>query len=198
MLLQSMLAHLAPHRVAAAAILAFALGLAAGPTPAGAVAVTTTYYPVAVTCTSTGQVCTPAFEVPVTTNAVLQLQFTAAASHCSAIAVAFGVNGSYGLPSAPLNPGESTPIVDAGPVIPGTYLIAVQATGVLGGCNTGSLASWGGTLAVSTSAGPPPPPPLPMSKDQCKGAGWQSFGVFKNQGDCVSFVATGGKNPPAN
>ncbi|MBM3218471.1 MAG: GAF domain-containing protein [Candidatus Rokubacteria bacterium] len=29
-------------------------------------------------------------------------------------------------------------------------------------------------------------------------SGWQTFGVFKNQGDCVSFVATGGKNKPAN
>jgi hypothetical protein len=32
-------------------------------------------------------------------------------------------------------------------------------------------------------------------KEQCKDGGWQSFG-FKTQGDCVSFVATGGKNPP--
>ena len=40
-------------------------------------------------------------------------------------------------------------------------------------------------------------PPLPTSKDQCKDGGWQSYGIFKNQGDCVSFVATGGKNPPA-
>jgi hypothetical protein len=39
-------------------------------------------------------------------------------------------------------------------------------------------------------------PPLPTTKDQCKDGGWQTFGVFKNQGDCVSFVATGGKNPP--
>jgi hypothetical protein len=38
--------------------------------------------------------------------------------------------------------------------------------------------------------------PLPTSKDQCKNGGWKTFGVFKNQGDCVSFVATGGKNPP--
>ena len=34
--------------------------------------------------------------------------------------------------------------------------------------------------------------------DQCKKGGWQDFGVFKNQGDCVSYVATGGTNPPAN
>ncbi len=40
-------------------------------------------------------------------------------------------------------------------------------------------------------------PQLPTSKAQCKHGGWRSFGVFKNQGDCVSFVATGGKNPPA-
>jgi hypothetical protein len=39
---------------------------------------------------------------------------------------------------------------------------------------------------------------LPTSKDQCKKGGWKTYGVFKNQGDCVSFVATGGKNPPAN
>jgi hypothetical protein len=40
-------------------------------------------------------------------------------------------------------------------------------------------------------------PILPSSKDQCMKNGWQSFAVFKNQGDCVSFVATGGKTRPA-
>jgi len=36
----------------------------------------------------------------------------------------------------------------------------------------------------------------PASKDQCKNGGWQSFNepAFKNQGDCVSYVATGGRN----
>ena len=39
--------------------------------------------------------------------------------------------------------------------------------------------------------------PLPTSKAQCKNGGWKNFGTtFKNQGDCVSFVASGGKNPP--
>lgn len=32
---------------------------------------------------------------------------------------------------------------------------------------------------------------LPTTKDQCKKDGWQTFGVFKNEGDCVSAVATG-------
>ena len=38
---------------------------------------------------------------------------------------------------------------------------------------------------------------LPETKAQCKNGGWQSYGVFKNQGDCVSWVATNGRNPPA-
>ena len=33
-------------------------------------------------------------------------------------------------------------------------------------------------------------PPLPTTQDQCKNGGWKTYGVFKNQGDCVSFVAT--------
>src|SRR5215211_268563 len=40
-------------------------------------------------------------------------------------------------------------------------------------------------------------PPTPTSKDQCRGGGWRNFGRFKNQGDCISFVATGGRNPPS-
>ncbi len=38
---------------------------------------------------------------------------------------------------------------------------------------------------------------FPTTTAECKDGGWETFGVFKNQGDCVSFVATGGKNQPA-
>jgi hypothetical protein len=42
---------------------------------------------------------------------------------------------------------------------------------------------------------------LPRNADMCKKDGWKRFydgsARFKNQGDCVSFVATGGKNLPA-
>ena len=45
----------------------------------------------------------------------------------------------------------------------------------------------------------PTPFPVPDSKDDCKQDGWRThtdhFGTpFKNQGDCVSYVATDGKN----
>lgn len=33
------------------------------------------------------------------------------------------------------------------------------------------------------------------AKGDCKDGGWMGWPVFKNQGDCVSYVATGGKNP---
>lgn len=41
------------------------------------------------------------------------------------------------------------------------------------------------------------PPNLPTSKDQCMNGGWMDYLVFKNQGDCVSFVASKGKNKPS-
>jgi len=56
--------------------------------------------------------------------------------------------------------------------------------------------------AVGQAAAQPPPPPpppstLPTTTAQCLNGGWQTFKVVKNQGDCVSFVATKGKNPPS-
>jgi len=37
-----------------------------------------------------------------------------------------------------------------------------------------------------------------LSPSTCKKGGWQAFQpAFKNQGDCVSFVVTGGRNEPA-
>lgn len=44
---------------------------------------------------------------------------------------------------------------------------------------------------------PPEPEPYPTNVEQCKKGGWQNYGgLFKNQGDCVSYVATQGKNLP--
>jgi hypothetical protein len=50
----------------------------------------------------------------------------------------------------------------------------------------------GGNLVVFDSPG------LPKLTDDCKHNGWRTYRVFKNHGDCVSFVATKGQNPPAN
>lgn len=52
-----------------------------------------------------------------------------------------------------------------------------------------------GTVSLKITATPALVGP-PVSKDQCMKGGWVTFNnpSFKNQGDCVSFVATGGKN----
>ena len=49
-----------------------------------------------------------------------------------------------------------------------------------------------GSLDVAVAA----PVRLPTTKDQCKRGGWRQFPQFRNQGDCVAFVATRGRNPP--
>lgn len=55
-----------------------------------------------------------------------------------------------------------------------------------------------GTGANGCPPSDPPSSVLPTTQAQCKKEGWRSYGTtFRNQGDCVSYVATGGKNPPA-
>ena len=43
---------------------------------------------------------------------------------------------------------------------------------------------------------------VPSTDEDCKKGGWETFytpaGTFKNQGDCVSWVQTNGRNAPAN
>ncbi len=58
------------------------------------------------------------------------------------------------------------------------------------------LQAFGGTFDTFSEAffGPS----MPTTTEQCKDSGWQTFAVFANQGDCVSFVATKGKNAPGN
>jgi hypothetical protein len=156
----------------------------------------TTPYPVVVVCgpSADPQVCEPPFTASVTTAGTLVAEFTTSPTHCSDIAVRFFVDGAPVTElSERLGPGDSTGEVDLGPVSPGTHTVGVQAVGFEGGCNRGRLATWAGTLEVTTSTlvGPP------RTKGECTHGGWRTFNnpVFKNQGDCVSFVATGGRNP---
>jgi hypothetical protein len=55
--------------------------------------------------------------------------------------------------------------------------------------NSGSM-----TVTITVT---PPAPSVPTAADQCKKDGWKAYGIFKNQGDCVSYVVTGGRNQPA-
>ena len=66
------------------------------------------------------------------------------------------------------------------------------ATAVVVG-SVGTISAVSAAKPASNNAGPSL---TGYSKDQCKNGGWKTFGVFKNQGDCVSYFATKGKNGP--
>jgi hypothetical protein len=90
----------------------------------------------------------------------------------------------FGVTVEDTGPGASTP----------DLLGAVTTTNAPPGCDASHLVKLPlttGDIVVTDAQ------PLPLSKDQCKNGGWKAYGVFKNQGDCVSFVATGGRNGPA-
>jgi hypothetical protein len=59
----------------------------------------------------------------------------------------------------------------------------------------------GASTTTSTTAPPPSPTTTlpgggPHTADDCKNGGWERYGIFRNQGDCVSWLATHGKNEP--
>jgi hypothetical protein len=89
--------------------------------------------------------------------------------------------------SSPTNLG---PVVNstATDVHPG--LSADAKTLYFGTTRTGSIG--GNDLYMTTRA-----QIFPTTKDECKTGGWERFGIYKNQGDCVSYVATNGTNSPA-
>ena len=114
-----------------------------------------------VTCTSTGQLCDPAFSVSGEIGSVLQVQYFVRSTHCSSLRVHLFVDGTLkvttgflGWPGAPSPFAElplDTGLVDLGPVSPGAHLISVQAEGQVSGCNVGKPLSWGGSLKVLTN-----------------------------------------------
>jgi hypothetical protein len=71
--------------------------------------------------------------------------------------------------------------------VAGTWRLRITDTNVSTGANEFVLnATWTWRLDIELSG-----------TRACKKGGWKTLGPFKNQGDCVSFVSTGGKNPPA-
>ena len=104
------------------------------------------------------------------------------------------INGTV-VGSFTVSPGFTGPLtvdVSFPPILGPTYAVTIRVTNnVPGGAGSHTLA-YAGNFAHSIELAN-----FPTTKKQCKKGGWRSFGVFKNQGDCVSFVATKGKNPPA-
>ena len=108
---------------------------------------------ITVTCLApTGQVCgTPGFLTFAADGSpgTWTVHLAAPAVHCSSViylaALAPGLSGSTG----PLAAGQSRDVDIGRDLAAGSYTIRIDATGVLGGCNHGTIQSWGLDATIS-------------------------------------------------
>jgi hypothetical protein len=151
--------------------------------------------PFSVACSSSGQVCAESYTQTVTTSSVLILEFQSEYTGCGDFSVTFRLDGVQVYSSPVLTPFATTGPIDLSPVSFGSHQLEIRATGVAGGCNTGTLTEWAGRLDMSTTTDLPPEPPPPPSNEEvessasiCKKDGWRSLGEppYRNQGQCVS------------
>jgi hypothetical protein len=125
---------------------------------------------------ATAQICPQSPEVRFTAgqNDRIQAQFTANANHCSDILVRFNVDNYPQSDWLRVSPGQtvSSPSFNRS----GDHVLSVTAQGIEGGCNTGVLNSWGGTVRIDSedvvgpAPTPIPPPPAPPCKWTYSGA----------------------------
>lgn len=118
----------------------------------GQVAAVTTTHAIGQTCSGASQLCEPYTRFDVTTNGLLQVEYIASSQHCSDVQVQVFVDFGPNKVTTPfLSANQSSGVLDLGAVSPGHHNLYVKATGRVGGCNTGYLGSWGGTLNVTTN-----------------------------------------------
>jgi peptidoglycan hydrolase-like protein with peptidoglycan-binding domain len=168
------------HRLIAGLLATLGLIAALGPySAAAAPLITTKAYPVSVECSGAMQWCNEFFELTVFTSEVLRARFVASPQHCSDIRVGIQrdrtaeLKGALDVPplmSAFLAHGASTQEYELDP--PAAYVgaqrILMVAQGREGGCNTGRLARYSGTLYVTTST-PAPAATRPVIREGASG-----------------------------
>jgi hypothetical protein len=144
-------------RRSATVLLALLLVVAALAIPALAKSSTLTFSTgnFVVTCTSTGQLCSPAKHLSVTLpreGALVSVIYTTAATHCSAVQVSVRLNGKTVATLPRLNAGSATATVKTDVKLKkGKTTLGFKAKGFTGGCNAGLLGSWAGKVTVKVS-----------------------------------------------
>lgn len=104
------------------------------------------------TCDKVHQLCPKAWTTSLKTGkGTLTMSFSAAASHCSDVRIRFSVDGGAERISSFISPRGATGAY-AFSVAAGSHVLKLRAEGRRGGCNTGYLLSWGGTLHVTYPA----------------------------------------------
>lgn len=94
-----------------------------------------------------------------------------------------------------LNDEDSAPSVGSTPVSSDAYIRTLYDSCAHGSISpfdidTGCWTGYQPAIKIEATT-------LPSSVDQCKKDGWKAYSMFKNQGDCVSYVASKGKNQPS-
>ena len=113
--------------------------------------ITTTYGPFSLVSTSGTQLSNTVFTINTQTLGVLQVEYTAAPTHCSDVRMHFLIDGVERALSPFLVAGQSSGFFNVGPVSAGPHTVVLQAEGRVGGCNTGVLVGWGGTARVTVT-----------------------------------------------
>lgn len=110
---------------------------------------------------ATQQECEPPadFTFNITESTDLIFDYTVASTHCSSVRLHVSIDGQpvlssdfLGWPGDPNDRPLQITQVSLGPVTPGAHTINLLAEGQRGGCNAGSLESWGGDITVTTTA----------------------------------------------
>ena len=106
-----------------------------------------------VNCTSTGQVCSPPKTLRLTPprrGTMTSVRYTTSPQHCSALVLQVVRGGRVLATSERIDAGESTVRLTTRISVPkGTSTMGFRAKGFTGGCNTGRVGSWGGSITAT-------------------------------------------------
>jgi len=109
------------------------------------------YGPFTVRSHGDGQMSTDQYSINVRTAGKLALSYTAPRLHCASLRMHFSVDGVEKAVSPTVAPGQRTGYIELGPVSPGSHVVALQAEGIVGGCNVGRLTAWEGSAEAWTT-----------------------------------------------
>jgi hypothetical protein len=110
-----------------------------------------TFAPFMLRSDGTGEFASSRYEFAVETSGTLEVRYGAPREHCASLRLHLFVDNHKAADTAPIAPGQQTEYINLGPVPPGKHSVSLQAEGIEGGCNTGRVTAWGGTVTVWTS-----------------------------------------------
>lgn len=119
-------------------------------------ALITKIYPIAQCCgiEGTQQSAPIDFQIQTETSGVFKIQYMINPKHCSDIRLHIFLNEKEVFLTdfmGPLSGITTSNNIDLGPVSAGNYTLKISPEGKVGGCNTGELRAWEGTLSVTIS-----------------------------------------------